>query len=98
MGPMTNPCLSRIVIERECVLELAPPREVDGGLYTWVLRNLVVSGQMLRFGTAQGFAAVGVGTILEKIEMFWAFWRGEVADLYSKGTATDLSVLVVDPR
>src|SRR6478609_1764525 len=62
------------------MVELAPLREVVGGLYTRVLAELADSGQIYRLALTQGFAAVGVVIISAKMDLFGALCRGRVAD------------------
>jgi hypothetical protein len=63
---VTQPCLASTQTQPHdywqpvLVVELAPLREAEGGLYTRVLAELVDSGQNYRLALAQGFAAVGV--------------------------------------
>jgi hypothetical protein len=60
------------------VVELAPLREAVGGLYMSDLAKMADSGQIYRLALAQGFAAGGVVTISEKMDLFEALCRGEV--------------------
>ena len=58
--------------------EVVQPIRGECGLYTMVFEKPVISEQKNRFASTQGFAALGLTAISEKMEQIGALYRNRI--------------------